>query len=485
MSDRSSSTVGIAIIACGVISQVGCAFRQRPNPRGAWSGPTAGLKVRLVSDRAVYEEGQYVWLWLDTLNVSGKAMCVAYGSSLGILLRLTDAENRVLKPVRLDPPGNVGVRSIAPGKQTDLMLFFVSGNQHATYAPLKPGRYRATWSVEPGAPIKGGRLAPSASVSFEVVPKGPPGRTSVGMARDVPWGEPDGGLRTRLRADGNTFAAGEPIPVTVEVRNIAKKTLHYHVPQIAMNGRIDVKDSAGRRVPYVHDMAQTMNPLLSLEAGQAHVLEAPDLASYYFLRKPGAYTARWPGAKAWGVMPAALEGMPAEPRDSDLPGTNTFAFRVLPSDCVELFDLALGALLASRPREWRIDAAPPVSRLGRPGSQWSRVPCRQYRFEHREMYGDGRLDRLQIHPITLYLALERAVGEPWDLDAEAKKKRTQYLGRGPFGYAYLAPVHDSAAKRWPSVTKDIRECLKLARPTEVTGHQSVPAERRPAPSAGP
>jgi len=356
MSTRPYALVGATMIACVIVAQAGyCAYGQCLSPPAAWSGSSAGLRVRLVSDRAV------------------------------------------------------------------------------SRMPL------ATKPVD--------------------------------VAKDVPWGEPDGGLQTRLRADAKVFAAGEPILVTVEVRNLAKKTLHYHMPQVAINGRIEVKDAAGRRVPYVYGSAQTMNPLQSLELGQERVLDAVDLADYYFLRKPGTYTARWPGAKAWGAMTAAFEGMPKPQPDTDLPLTNTFGFRVLSSDRVTPFDLALGVLLESCPKEWLICAAPPVSRLGRPGPQWSRVPCRSYRLEHRDMYRDGRLDRLQIHPITLHLALEKAVEEPWDLDMEEEKRRTEYIGRGPLGHVYLEPIHQSAIKHWPSVGADIARCMKLTRATEVPGQK--------------
>jgi hypothetical protein len=145
-------------------------------------------------------------------------------------------------------------------------------------------------------------------------------------AGDVPWGKAQGGLRMRLSSKRKRFYVGHPIPITVEVENVGDRTVHYHVPQVFINGRIRVLDAGGEAVPYIGGSAQTMNPLLALEPGERRGLQADDLARFHFLARPGRYAARFPGARAWGAWPEA--GLETE--DPPIPQSNTFQFEVLP-----------------------------------------------------------------------------------------------------------------------------------------------------------
>lgn len=432
--------------------------------RPAWSAPVDGLRTRFVSDRSVYEQGQYIWLWLDVLNTTDEPVQMAWGSALENRLRLVDGKGQqVTRTPRAwnELPGHVGVRAVAAGKHVELMMFYICGNEYGAYPPLKPGRYRALWTTKLGESVKGGRLAPSSAVTFEVVPRKVLPPVPDGQAKDVPWGEAEGGLQTRIRADRNRYYAGDPIPITVEVRNVSDETLRYFLPQVAINGRITVKDAQSRDVPYIHGTAQTSNPLMSLEPGKTAVLDAQDLAEYHFLREPGKYTAHWPGRRA-RERPDRPGRKKKRPKDSSLPPTNTFHFEVLPSDRVDPFDQALGLLIEKCPKDWHVESGPRFTRLGRPGTQRSRVPCHQYRFVHKDRFRCGLLDRLQIRTITIWIAREKAAEEPWDVDEYGQKRKTEYLGQGKHGHIYVEPIHESPLKHWPSAIADIMKWLGVA-----------------------
>jgi hypothetical protein len=429
--------------------------------------------VRFVSDRGVYEEGQFIWLYLDVRNVSDKPIAVADGHSLKGRLRLTDSRGQAVRAVEKLSPGNVGIQAVPPGKQVDLMLFFVCGNPYAMFSQLKPGSYRASWAPKEGETVRGamsggpergeGRLAPACEAAFRVVPRKPSEQQPVGKPVRVPWGKAVGGLRTRLRSDRPVFASGAPIPIVVEVENTSDATLHYHVPQVAVNGRIRVLDSKERPVPYIGMMAQTMNPLRPLEPNATGLLDAADLADYYYLRKPGKYSAQWPGARAWGKRgELAISGVPdmaERPEDSALPATNVFRFEVFPPERSDPFEEALGTLLAKRPKEWCVELSPSVSATGRIGGRWSRVPRRRYSFEHRNMFRNQYKDSLQIHTVCVAIASERAVEEPWHLSEKEAKRPVEYLGRGTYGHVYLTGPHASSLKHWPTVRADLIQWL--------------------------
>ena len=82
------------------------------------------------------------------------------------------------------------------------------------------------------------------------------------------------------------------------------------------------------------------------------------------------------------------------------------------------------------------------------------------------MYRDNRRDRLQIHAVTLYIALEKAVEEPWELDERERERKTEYLGRGKFGHVYLKPIHETALKHWPTVKADLTRWLRVGAAAE-------------------
>ncbi|NQT85552.1 hypothetical protein HQ560_02235 [bacterium] len=430
-----------------------------------WSPPVDGLRVRFVSDRDVYEEGQRVWLYLDVRNVSDKPVNLAYGHSLRNRLRLTDSEGRTV-PFS-NEPDSVSVRTVPPGKQVDLMLFYVCGKSHAMFTLLEPGSYRASWEAKKGETIRGrnwqdglptsdgpveeGRLAPPCEATFRVVPKKPAGKPV-----PAPWGKAVGGLRTRLRADRNVFASGRPIPITVEVENTGDAKLHYHTQSVAFNNGLRVLDGSGRSVPFIGGWGQTGSSMHPLAPGQKADLGDADVAAYYYVGKPGRYTVQWPGAKAWGKIDSPPFQRPA---DSDIPASNTFSFEIVPPEHPDPFGEALGVLLEKRPKEWWVESSPPLSGTGRVGGRWSRVHHRRYYFEHTDRRLGGMQNRLQVHNVGLAIAGERAVVDPWHLGGEEAKRPWEYLGRGTYGHVYLRRLDKSILERWPSVQADLIEWL--------------------------
>jgi len=38
---------------------------------------------------------------------------------------------------------------------------------------------------------------------------------------------------------------------------------------------------------------------------------------------------------------------------------------------------------------------------------------------------------------------------------------TDYLGHGTYGYVYIAPIHSSTLKVWPTVIEDLKKWLEI------------------------
>jgi len=437
-------------------------------PEG-YAKPVNALASRLVSAGAVYEEGQDIILYLDVLNVSDRPVDLACGSTLEGRLRLTDGQGRSLQPRKQTSEDNPFIRCISPGKQVELSSFYVSGNEYAMHDPLKPGRYRAIWTSKGGETLPAerydhdkaipatGRVAPeSNAVVFEVVPRRPELVVPGSEVSNAPWGEAKVGLQTRIASTRNKFYANSPVPMKVEMENVSQHTLHYHVPQVATNGWIEVRDSRGKPVRYIGGSFQTMNPLTPIKPGESHVLDEFDLGRGYFLVKPGKYTAHWPGCKAWGAL---SEG---RPKDSEIPATNIFSFEIVPSAQPSPIAEATTILEERGPKDWdlehnRHDLSFPWSQ---PGTQWRRVPCSGYDFTRRWRCDCGpTTTKGSMHTVSVWLAREKAVEEPWQIDDE-KARPSEYLGETPFGHLYVEAGDPNLAKHWPTAKSDIAQWLK-------------------------
>jgi|GEM_PF-1963280 len=447
-------------------------------PRNAWTPPIDGLSTRLITDRDVYEEGQYVWAFLDVRNSTGQPMDVAYEYQPEKRLRILTADGKALKPRKAPPEENLRTKTAPPGKHTCLTVFYLCGNQYAYFEPLKPGDYRVVWGAEPGQSANGTRFAPSAEATFRVMrmPKdldreapapGPP----MTNPASVPWGETKGGLRTRVRADTGTFVDGKPIAIIFEIENVSDRVLYYHVPQIFENGRAKVLDGSGKPVRYTGGSVQTKNPLCSLKPGETARLAEGDLSKSYCVCGPGTYSIEWPGQRAWGAT--NIEGWgEAEPADSDIPATNRFVFKVASTNArIDPREKALRVLIQHLPPKWEIETSAPVCNLDRPGAQWSRVPAQRYLLQLENPGENVTKEEAHLASICLFITLSRAVEEPWESDESVPP--TEYIGFGPYGHLYLAAVPEKALKQWPTIREDLKEWLQIRDPAAIRWSEPV------------
>jgi len=403
----------------------------------AWGEAVEGLRTRLVSDRAVYEEGQNVFLYLDVYNAGDEAISVAYGADVKKRLHLVDAAGEVVDP---RPPRGSGIygRSVSPARQSELLSFYVSGNQYAMFEPLKPGMYRAVWSPPVDATAKGMRLGPlTDAVTFEVVPKTARPQVPDSQVADVAWGEEQDGLRTRIRSGRNKFYVGQPIPVTVELMNASEEVKRYHVPHVLADGGVVIIHEGGEYVPYIGGSFQINNPERELNPGETHLLDSLDLGAYYYLGRPGRYVAYFPGGKTF---------------DTETPKSNTFGFQIVVDPTAVRAPAPIARLLPLIEDRWQISARPSMSRLMRPSGEWGRVPGRRIGLWHR--LPGGKWDAAFF---TIWLADEPAPIEPW-MRREGDPSSAEYLGKVARWHVYLL-ARGEALERWPTVKEDIRRAL--------------------------
>lgn len=437
-------------------------------PKG-YAKPVNGLASRLVSVASEYEEGDNVFLCLDVFNASDNPIPLAFGSALEGWLQLLDDKGRPVRARDRSSGDWRANRNVSPGKQIELSAFYVSGGQSATYEPLKPGRYRAVGALAGDETIQALKKLNLDKVSFvpwhvptrsqvlvfEVVPRRPEPVVPGSEVADVPWGQAKGGLQTRIVSSRNRSYVGRPLPMKVELRNVGKQTIHYLKPQVSVNGWIDVRDSQGKPVRYVAGSCRTLNPMVPIRPGETAVLDEFDLECAYFLLKPGKYTAQWPGCKAWG-SPLG-RGKPLEP---DIPATNTVSFEIVPAAERNSIGETMTILEEECPRDWAFEHGRWSRVSPRPGPQWSRVPCSSYQFSRYDRCDCGpTTTKGPMHTVSVWLAREKAVEEPWHIDDE-KTRPSEYLGETPFGHLYVEAGDPNLSRHWPTAKSDIAQWLK-------------------------
>jgi len=442
-------------------------------PKG-YGKPVNGLASRLVSMASKCQEGDSVFLYLDVFNASDKPIPLAFGGALDGWLQIFDDKARPIIRPRDRASGDWRMTwTLSPGKQRELTRFYICGSHSAMYEPLKPGTYRAVWALEADETVRALKKlnldnvsfhpwqvpTRSGAVEFEVVPRKPEPLVPSSEVTDVPWGEAKGGLQTRISAPRSKFYAGGRVPVKVEIRNVGQQTLHYRVPLVAVNDWVKVLDSHGNPVPYLEGLFQTINPLVVIKPGESRVLDQFSLGDSCFLLKPGKYTAHWPGCKARGSSGGALPGI-EQPQDSEIPATNTFSFEIVPAAERNPAGQAMTILEGKCPRDWTLEQSRWSLVSPRPGPQWSRVPLQWYSFNR-----SGRCDcgptttKGPMHTVSVRLAREKAVEEPWQIDDE-KARPSEYLGETPFGHLYVEAGDPNLAKHWPTAKSDIAQWLK-------------------------
>jgi len=407
-----------------------------------------GLASRLTADRERYVEGQMVWLYLDVFNAGKDSVRVA-GGSLGRRLRLTRESGEALSLPDSSRPDHSTETRIAPGSQSNVMGFYVSGNRYSMYGALKPGRYCATWPPQGIETVGGRRLPPGANtVTFEVVPK-----TAVrAQGKGSAYGEAKDGLATRLCTTGDRFQVGAPIHVVVEARNVSQQTKTFESPRLEVSGWVDVSCASGEKAIHVGGCAQGMVTMRDLKPGGSMVVYDMDLSRFCYLQEPGSYTAKYAGDEP----PLSQDS----PGGLHLPPSGEFRFEILPGTIADPLVRALGVLVTQCPEDWcvRVWDTP---RLAQPGPQWSRVWCCSYRLEHKSTGMWNRPRGKRVQPVMVWVAKDKAAEEPWDLGRHRLKRLTEYLGESADGHLYLGPLHKSTLEKWPSAREEIKKWFRL------------------------
>jgi RNA polymerase sigma factor (sigma-70 family) len=255
------------------------------------------------------------------------------------------------------------------------------------------------------------------------------------------------GLRTQITADTNSFAAGQPIPMKLEVANVGTQTRHYDQHVVTLNRGLVVRDENGQPVPYLGGTAQIMAGLERMDPGQKKQIEAFDLGSVYYLRRPGKYTVSFPGAPEFAMLRPVPEG--GEAADDGLPASNTFQFEITgtgPADG----DPA-GKLLPLEHGTWKLVGNPNGTGKLRPGSNWSEVTGRRFIFEDTPTH----LIR-DVATITVWLC-DDAAGQTAPA-GEATEPKTEYAGKIGRWHVYLA-IWSEAGRRWPTAAEEIKKAL--------------------------
>lgn len=439
---------------CGLVTSVEAAAD------AAWGREVNALRTRLVADRAVYEAGQWVWLYLDVRNVSDHPVKVNVGEWMKRRIRLVGPDNKQVLVIETISDRDAWPSEVPPGKVLQARLAY----ERRTYGELPPGRYTAVWPQVNDAPpcrdpadtdsvVQDARVPPpSEPVEFEVRPGRWEKPAEPAVAAGTPWGKAVGGLCTRLAAAKTTFRAAHPIAMKLEIRNVGREVRHYHVPQVAINGWLLVTDARGKTVPYIGGSAQTwnLNPLPKLKPGETHVLDAFDLAAYYHLRRPGRYKTVYPGARAWG-LDLGFPGLGAAPgpRDSDIPRSNVFAFEIVADSAGQADGDPAARLLPLLKERWQLDASPPLSGLVRPGRNWGRVPGRMISFTHLPT-----AYKRDAAGFLICLTQAKARPEAW----HSSYGPAEYAGRVGQWHLYFR-LSDRALERWPTLREDIRRAL--------------------------
>jgi hypothetical protein len=248
----------------------------------------------------------------------------------------------------------------------------------------------------------------------------------------LPWGATKDGLRTRLVAAQRTFAAGKSIPMQLQIENRGDEPKEFYIQPIPNNeSLLTVVDERRKPVPYLGRLFQFLERPISLRPGEARTLAEFDLASCYYLRRPGRYTARFPGDQ-----PSAA-----------------FEFDVLPNEALAATDGdPVGRLLPLVKEKWWLGAGEPQTEL-QPGANWDKVPGRIIWFvfnppQHKDDSG----------MIWICLADRAAPALPPQSYESSSQPSSQYWNKLARWHVYVN-ASQIALNAWPTARQDITKAL--------------------------
>ncbi len=166
-----------------------------------------------------------------------------------------------------------------------------------------------------------------------------------------------------------------------------------------------------------------------LNPGQSLRLASFDLSELYYLRKPGRYTASWPGK----------------------PESASFEFEVAPNPARAAADGdPVGRLLPLMKKGWWLGAGPREAKF-QPGRNWSEGTGRIVTFVH-----NPPSYRNDAGHIWLSLMDEASTALP--PDTFSSKPEAEYLGKISRWHVYYL-ASESALKAWPTALEDIKHAL--------------------------
>jgi hypothetical protein len=295
------------------------------------------------------------------------------------------------------------------------------------------------WHVYTFIDAIGSKAWPTANDDIKKVLAAEPKHAAARPALKAPlWGEALDGFRARLSAEKQTFDAGEPIPVRLEVENSGQVDKEYLVPVIPANQTLRVVDERGRDLLPLLDIYQVTvgaSRPENIKAGRSIEIAAFDLGESFYLRRPGRYKVIGSGKPT-----------PAE-----------FEFEVIPNPARAAADGdPIGRLLPLVKEGWWLGAGPAKSQF-RPGSNWSEITGQIARFVKNPPASNGG------GLINICLANERAAEEP--VSIESSVPTSEYLGKLDRWHVYWL-ASDTTVKAWPTAKEDIKKAL-AARPERI------------------
>jgi hypothetical protein len=240
------------------------------------------------------------------------------------------------------------------------------------------------------------------------------------------WGEAKNGLRTRLIADKQTFPAGEPIMITLEMENVGNTATEFAVPHAPEDG-LTVLDAAGKPVPFLLGLGQLQQNRQKIDAGKTLEINAFDLAQAYYLRKPGRYSVQLKSEFASAPFEFEVTANPAADADGD----------------------PIGKLLPLVKKNWWLSG----SGAGQiqPGKNHAQVAGRYMNL----MFNDTGSKR-DTGIIYVWLADEKADQKA---DDDSHLPAGKYLGKASRWQVYFA-TDANAEKAWPTAGEDIVKALQ-------------------------
>ena len=383
----------------------------RPTPKATERAAKVAIKIE--SDRVAFAAGEDVVLGLAITN---------------------------LGTAEIEAPSTYwATRAILDGKEYKRLPMFI-GNWNGAGVILPKTEYRTTTSLleygitplilVPGRHKVVMRIGDDVSNELTLVVR-------PAALKPPEWGEPKDGLRTRFSAEKQTFRAGEPIPVKVELENVSDQVKDHSILANPYNHTFSVVDEQRREAPYIGGLAQVQQPRGKLNPGQSSELSSFDLATWFYLRRPGRYTARFPGK----------------------PASATFEFDVTADPVLAAADGdPVGRLLPLVKDRWWLSGGSNQPTKLQPGANRGQATGRlvSLYYSPTGYKGDSGL-------VWLWLTDEPAAEQPV---TGKYPPSSEYVGKVDRWHVYIS-VDANARKAWPTAKDDIKKALADEQETDA------------------